>query len=429
MNMRQQIVDSRIADTAASLSVSRSQAFMRLAHSLVVRSSIVAFDANDLVDGGQDKQIDLFTIAEDGDSAEVYLIQVKDAETFQSTIVTQIRNGLDWVFNKKLHDVELLDNARFKNRIQEYRALQRNIGPSNIAVSVFHVTNGLTSEISREYEQEAKSIRDQFDNGTLSRFSSEPFGADELVQRINEIERGQQKVNCRIPIRYDSNNPSLIKYHAENLKGVVCTTTATELAKIVNSDTNNSVFESNVRTFLGGRGSVNSEIRKTCVNKDSSQLFWFLNNGITIVCDRFDAVTEPDNAHIIVENLQIVNGCQTAKTVAQAANSNELLSDTRVLLRIYETQDTGLVDQIVRTTNNENRISARDLWSNNEVQKDMERAFRTHGLLYERKPRQYDAKEGIDLTKVVPNELVAQSYLAVVLKRPSDARRRKYLVW
>lgn len=87
-----------------------------------------------------------------------------------------------------------------------------------------------------------------------------------------------------------------------------------------------------------------------------------------------------------------------------------------------------MVDKIVLTTNNQNQISSRDLRANDPVQVDMERAFSIYGYYYERKPRQFDEK-AIDLKKLFTNEYVAQAYLAIVLKTPSDGRARKYKVW
>lgn len=167
---------------------------------------------------------------------------------------------------------------------------------------------------------------------------------------------------------------------------------------------------------------------KTCTSRDLSYEFWFLNNGITVICDHFDPVTDPDNPHVKLQNLQIVNGCQTATTLARAQASGNLVPDIRVLTRIYETKDRDLVDRIVLTTNNQNQISSRDLQANDPVQIDMEKAFKIYGYLYERKPRQFDDSQ-IDVSRLFTNEAVAQSYLAVVLKTPSDGRARKYKVW
>ncbi|WP_319523597.1 hypothetical protein [Breoghania sp.] len=34
-----------------------------------------------------------------------------------------------------------------------------------------------------------------------------------------------------------------------------------------------------------------------------------------------------------------------------------------------------------------------------------------------------------DSSRILPNELVGQSFLSIVLKKPSDGRGRKYKVW
>ena len=81
-------------------------------------------------------------------------------------------------------------------------------------------------------------------------------------------------------------------------------------------------------------------------------LFWFLNNGITIICDKVDPVTDRDDPKVKIDNMQIVNGCQTATSLANALKEGHLQPDTRVMLRIYETQDLDIVDKIVLTTNN-----------------------------------------------------------------------------
>jgi hypothetical protein len=324
--------------------------------------------------------------------------------------------------------VNTLSNTALRDKISEYRSVLGNLGPSNIRIFVRFVTLGLTNTLSAEFTQELEAIRTTYDNDTFESFSVEPIGADELIELAKIQERQTRRVDADIKIRYDTNNPSLIKYYAQDLKGLVCSVPALEIARIVNDNPDGAVFDLNVRKFLGTRGSVNRDILKTCTDKDLSFEFWFLNNGITIVCDHFDPVTDPDNPHVKLKNLQIVNGCQTATTLAIAQKSGTLAPDSRVIIRIYETDDSNLVSRIVLTTNNQNQINSRDLRANDPVQLDMENGFSIFGYFYERKPRQYD-DESIPADRIFANEAVAQSYLAIVLKTPSDARARKYKVW
>lgn len=430
MTLRQQIIEDRIDETAQILGITdKDRAFLRLAHSIITGQSIHSFDESDMVDGGQDKQIDTITIVDDESEATVYIIQGKNTGSFSSNVLIQFRNGLRWIFAKEKADVNRLGNRKFRDKVLEYRSVQSRVGPSNIRVVVAFATNGHTSALSDEFNDEAKTICQEYDNGTFESFKLEICGSDELVEQINTAEKKNKKIDADIRIRYDQNNPSLIKYHSERMKGIVCSASGREIARIVNADRAGFIFDSNIRQFLGGRGAVNGDISNTCTTEEGSHLFWFLNNGITIACDRFDHVPDPDKSVVKITNLQIVNGCQTAMTLAQAAKDKKLKKDVLVLLRIYETPDNSLVDRIVLTTNNQNRISSRDLRSNDRVQIEMQQRFAKFGLHYERKVRQFDKVAGIIAARIAPNEVVAQSYLAVVMKKPSDARRRKYKVW
>jgi hypothetical protein len=296
---------------------------------------------------------------------------------------------------------------------------------------VVYVTNGLTSDIRPDDEimHEVDRIVQRYDNGTFEGFSFSLWGADELIDKLNREERGSRRLDTSIRIKYDTNNPSLLKYHSADFKGVICTSDATEIARIVNDDASGAIFDQNIRRFLGTRGGVNADILSTCTDEKDGRDFWFLNNGITIVCDHCDPVTDPDNPHLKLKNMQIVNGCQTATTLALAAKDGTLSPDVRVLLRVYEIGASEIVNRIVLTTNNQNKISSRDLRANDPVQLDMERGFLRYNLYYERKPRQYDADAKIAGKTIFPNDSVAQAYLAIVLRKPSDARRRKYKVW
>lgn len=428
MEIRQQIVEDQIEKLNENLALEDpNKAFQIFAHSLFTDRSVHSYDPNDDVDGGQDKQIDNITIDEKDGEGVIYITQAKNEESFSSNSLIQIRNGLNWVFNKRKSDIATLNNKKFKDKINACKDLVALIGPSNIEVQVAYITNGLSDNISDECYQEIKTIEDQFNNDTYSNFSFEMVGAIEIIDRLNSQEKKNKKIKADIKIKYDANSPSLIKYHSHGLKGIICTTTAEEIARIVNEDDKGFIFDLNVRKYLGNLGTVNKDIKETCSDEDSSHLFWFLNNGVTIVCDKVDPVTDPDNPHMKIENLQIVNGCQTSTSLAIAAREGILQDDTNVILKIFETSDLNLVDKVVLTTNNQNKITNRNLRANDKIQRDFERAFSIYDFYYERKPRQFQDKE--DPNRIIPNELAATAYLAIALKRPSDARSRKYKIW
>ncbi|MFZ6760717.1 AIPR family protein [Undibacterium sp. Ji50W] len=429
MTLRQQIVQSNIEQTSKHLSLSNEDSFVRLAHMLITDQSIHSFEKRDLVDGGQDKQIDVISIMDEADEGNIFILQVKNTGSFESNILIQMRNGLQWIFSKTRTDIEQISNKNFKDQILAYRALQSSVGPSNIHVQVAYVTNATGTDVSDECRQEMKTIVDEYDNEVFASFKFELWSANEIVDRINALDKKNKKISTSVKIRYDANTPSLIKYQTQGLTGIVCSVPAQEIANIVNEDVNGYVFDMNIRKYLGNRGSVNPEILSTCSSVELSYLFWFLNNGITIVCDKIDPITDPDDPHIKLTNMQIVNGCQTASSLARAATKGMLQKDTRVLVKFFQAGNNDLVDRIVLTTNNQNKISGRNLRSNDFVQADLEKGFLIYDLFYERKPRQFDNEPNATKNNVISNDTVATAYLAIVLKRCSDARSRKYKVW
>ena len=83
----------------------------------------------------------------------------------------------------------------------------------------------------------------------------------------------------------------------------------------------NQLFERNIRRYLGLAGNrVNEAVAATLRSRDQRSNFYFYNNGITITCSQFrHNALQRENWSVQVNDLQIVNGGQTARTVQQIA--------------------------------------------------------------------------------------------------------------
>src|SRR5262249_40507246 len=148
----------------------------------------------------------------------VYILQGKNTTSFSSNQLIQMHNGLRWIFNVTKDELSTLKNIKFRDKILEFRDERNDLGPSNIQVIVAFVTNGRTDELSNEFHQQIRAIKNEYDNDTFAKFELLIWGADELSQQINAQEKKDRKIDANINIRYDTNNPSLIKYHSEGLK-------------------------------------------------------------------------------------------------------------------------------------------------------------------------------------------------------------------
>jgi hypothetical protein len=253
------------------------------------------------------------------------------------------------------------------------------------------------------------------------------LGPSEIYELLDRRERRSTNVHEKLSIIYDQNKANLLENSIAGVSGVICTVKAEEVARIVNNYP--TVFDENLRRFLGFSGTVgivNQAIKETCISEDSAPLFWFLNNGITIVCDDFDINKDYDNPFISIDNLRIVNGCQTSTTIA----TTQLQPSIKVLVRIFKTKSVDLASRLVVTTNTQNKITSRDLRSQDKIQEHIKTEFeRRFGLWYERTSNEFSDRSKYDPNLVISNQKVGQAYLAIVRRKPSDGGRRQYKVW
>lgn len=415
---------------------SEDKAFQALAVSLLFDVDYGSILPDEIVDATQDKQIDVIRIEEDSRAgqAHIHIIQAKNSPGFSSNTLIQMRNGLGWIFSRPKAELETLSNSRFVNKIEEIRDLRSNYSTSNLSVSVYYITPGdariLNTPASDEWNQEKRAFVAEYSAIGFQNFEFKELGATELVGLLNESERIRREIDAKIAIVYDVNRPSLVEYQTGDTKAVICTVTGEELARIASLEPRDAIFDLNVRPYYGLRGKVNSEVHRTSTSVIESPRFWFLNNGITMICTSFSVDKDPDNPTVQVNNVQIVNGCQTSVTLREAKENGVLQADVRVLLRIYSTADQNLVEEITLTTNNQNRITDRDLKANDVVQRDIQRAMRDlYGYHYERKNKEFRALRGDEQRKVIPNDRAAQAFLAIVLRRPSVARGYLARIW
>ena len=80
------------------------------------------------------------------------------------------------------------------------------------------------------------------------------------------------------------------------------------------------LFDWNVRDFQGGV-TVNREIQET-LDSDTSEDFWWLNNGVTILCS---SVGIGGDKTFTLGGVQIVNGMQTSHSIHVRSGGPELL--------------------------------------------------------------------------------------------------------
>lgn len=186
------------------------------------------------------------------------------------------------------------------------------------------------------------------------------------------------------------------------------------------------LLQRNIRRYLGLHSNrVNSAIHETLCS-DKSDKFYFYNNGITIVCDKFDYNAFQKNDHKVqLKNMQIINGGQTCKTIHETLKSalpNMLGDSAYVMVRIYQLaeENKDFVQDITYATNSQNPVDLRDLRSNDAIQKSLELGMKDLGYTYKRQ-----REEGGFGSNIITSSIAAEGTLAVWREKPHQAKFRR----
>lgn len=165
---------------------------------------------------------------------------------------------------------------------------------------------------------------------------------------------------------------------------VVGAVKASELARL-HQKYDNQLFEGNVRLYIGQRkGGINEKILETAKARPGD--FWALNNGITIVSDSFEALTDQK---FRLRNFSVVNGCQTTVSVSRALLHSDESSKLQLLVRVVGAKK-ALITDIVRFNNTQNPVKLAAVRLLDPVQESLRGAFQTIGFTYA--PKQEGAK-------------------------------------
>ena len=109
---------------------------------------------------------------------------------------------------------------------------------------------------------------------------------------------------------------------------------------------------------------INTSIKRTLLDETNRKRFHLLNNGITAICVSWKL--EP-NHRLIVQDFQIINGCQTTVTLWDARAAIQDDPNVLVTVKLAECPE-HFANAIASTTNTQAAMRAEDFISNEPIQ-------------------------------------------------------------
>ncbi|RAM51928.1 MAG: AIPR protein [Hapalosiphonaceae cyanobacterium JJU2] len=195
----------------------------------------------------------------------------------------------------------------------------------------------------------------------------------------------RRKVTKEINFEKHTAMPSIGEVHQAYI-GIL---PASEYLKLITDRDGNlvrSLFYDNVRDYQGSN-LVNQEIDATIRDRDQSDRFALLNNGITVVAKNIQQV----GSRFSIQDYQVVNGCQTSHVIF--LNKDALTDKMFVPLKLIVTNNTEVTNQIIRATNRQTQVYVEAFESTKPFHKQLEEFYNTfkdeRPLYYERRSKQY----------------------------------------
>lgn len=420
-----------VDDILAEFKVATGGQFLEWVYDVLFELDEDEIPTDERVEGSGEKQIDVLRVDDDThtNTAKISVIQTKETVGFSSNTVILISNGISTIVETRKADLRKLTNHTLAAKIYEIRELLRRYGYGAVELNVYYATLGNAQQISKETKSEIERLGRKWSALGFDKFSFNLLGASELYDLWWQKNTSDRNISEDIHIIYDVNRASIIEFEVDDCKAVICTVTGREIARLAALQPKDAIFDMNLREHLGTSGRVNVSILDGCQKDTEAATFWFKNNGITMVCSHLDVAKDPDDPVVKVQNLQIVNGCQTSVTLREANRLGTLRDSVRVLTKIYQIANRDLISDIVLATNNQNSILSRDLYANDECQLLIQQIIAQKlGLFYERKRGEARSK-GRSRGETIDSEKAGQAYLAIKKKLPTVSRAQKYRIY
>ena len=362
------------------------------------------------VDGSDDLGIDLYFVDEEAET--VYLFQSK----FRSNDQTIKRQELDSFLRAP---VRLMPQDALKNNTnfallefaQEFRKLvRRGFEIATIYVTTERATPQIVSTISR-FNLEALTL---LDIGDVPHYAA-IFGVDDLLSASIASSKPTD-TSLRLEDWYEGSDPNGSNRF---LSGKVA---ASELIRIFEKY-RHDMFRLNPRGPLGVV-KVNKEIKRSLNSEIDRKRFYFLNNGLTAVCESFKVVDRQSNT-IDVRDFQIVNGCQTTWTLYEHQLRGGPLDGVALSIKLIEAAPSDILStQISQASNSQSPMKDWDFLFGEKEQLSLQSEFERLDtpVFYELKRGEQRFIRGVSGKKTTIKD-VAQAMWAFI-GFPGEARDR-----
>lgn len=356
-------------------------------------------------------------------SVDVVFTQAKSGEQFRKEEIANFKLGLEDFLSLD----PKLPNGKFNNEsIQILKIVLQNLKKVKNRkpnCHVFYCTTGVYSA-----EREIKASFDIIERHIASTeffniITVTPLGRSELINLYGQL---AEKNEAKLQLMDYFGMPAMPGIPQSYVAIVNARKFVESLLEDADGNLRESVFEENVRSFLGNKNDVNAAIQDTLKTSEKKSLFSVLNNGITIVAP--ELTLTPNTKELQLSNYQIINGCQTSSTLHE--NKLLLTDSVNVVAKFIESPENDASSDIIAATNSQSDISKEAFFGLRSKAKLVQKYFKAQNEMvslesqvhFERRQGEYK-HAGYQSTRIFDVREVARCYAAMFLDLPHNAAR------
>jgi len=343
---------------------------------------------------------------------DLIFIQSKTSSSFDGGFIGKFLRGVKGfisgnsrsIKNEKIKYMMLLWNHIIDN---SHYMVNRN--PS---CHLYYVCTGMWCDDANLQDTIDDGVNEIKNLNLLKDISFNPFGANEIVSSYRKtLNKLENTINMVQKVTLPE-----IEGVGQAFLGIL---PYQEFLKLIQDDnqTIHSIFDDNIRDFQG-ENEVNKKIKTSIKGKTGKELFCLLNNGVTVVSSQ---VISSGNK-LTLRDYQVVNGCQTSNILHECRDV-EGISEVFVPVKIIETEDEDVKNEITLATNSQTAVKTEQLQSLSKYQRKLELFYdsiknKHITMFYERRSQQYSSDLTIKRAQIITIPTQIKSFASAFLKSP-----------
>jgi hypothetical protein len=323
-----------------------------------------------------------------GSRLEVRLVQAKRETSFSETAIEKVADSTRRLLRLAEDDTELsrLYGPQIVTRTGFFRTALRKLAARHpqVLIHFVYATKGAVADVNTKVLIKAQDLERQYAEVVpgSSVGKMEFLGAAELWKRSNAHPSYTMQLTYQDHATGGTTSNSGASHAA-----LVTLRDYLEFLTDEQGDLRRHIFDWNVRDYQGNV-EVNTEIEASLQDPIGPE-FWWLNNGVTVVCSKASAIGKTYS----LDDVQVVNGLQTSHTIynvlRDTASDHPALGRS-VLVRILVTgDDASTRDRVIRATNRQTSVGVASLRATDDIQRNIEAYFSSHGWYYDRRKNYY----------------------------------------